>query len=121
MEIRYRLRNNISSLLGHVIQQGTVSQKIISNEWISFKDNDNIISYPCRYVKDHPELFEMLVCAFKSEETNKEVKSEYIPYQKCPICNGTGIEVNYLDKTRTTIMSKCTLCKGERIIPMYKI
>lgn len=30
-------------------------------------------------------------------------------YQKCPICNGTGKDPQYLDKY-------CTVCQGSRII-----
>lgn len=30
-------------------------------------------------------------------------------YQKCPICNGTGKDPQYLDKY-------CTVCQGARII-----
>lgn len=43
---------------------------------------------------------------------------EYIPYQKCPICEGTGIII-----TITTIYTKntCDVCNGTKIIPMHRL
>jgi hypothetical protein len=35
-------------------------------------------------------------------------------YQKCPICQGTGADVNSLEKTSKDQV--CPICKGKRII-----
>jgi len=40
-----------------------------------------------------------------------------VPYQKCPVCNGTGKEP--VNSTAMTIV--CTICHGMKIIPMYMI
>jgi Zn finger protein HypA/HybF involved in hydrogenase expression len=40
---------------------------------------------------------------------------DYVPYQKCPLCEGTGtIKHEAFD-------DKCPVCNGERIIPMHII
>lgn len=40
----------------------------------------------------------------------------YIPYQRCPICDGAGEIPSHF-----TVAAKCPTCNGSRIIPMHKI
>jgi len=54
----------------------------------------------------------------------KTRKKEYIPYQKCPICNGDGIittkvETNNSTSGFTIKQNVCHVCNGKGIIPMY--
>lgn len=35
-------------------------------------------------------------------------------WQKCPVCDGTGITQNYV--TTAIISSQCTVCRGQKII-----
>lgn len=40
-----------------------------------------------------------------------------VPYQKCPVCDGTGKTV--ADGFLRDIYQTCKVCNGERIIPMH--
>lgn len=42
----------------------------------------------------------------------------FVPYQKCPLCDGTG---QSLTDGFTSIYDTCSVCKGIKIIPMFKI
>jgi len=42
-----------------------------------------------------------------------------VPYQACPICNGSGEIV--ADGFTSGIMQACSVCHGEKIIPMCVI
>ena len=51
-------------------------------------------------------------------------KSEYVPYQLCPKCNGNKmVFVQNWDGKNVTIasgMQTCDICNGTGVIPMYK-
>ncbi|GEM_PF-4024673 len=50
-------------------------------------------------------------------EKNKYIIQNCVPYQRCPLCNGTG--KGSIDSTAMSIV--CTVCYGEKIIPMHII
>jgi hypothetical protein len=43
----------------------------------------------------------------------------YVPFQKCPICEGLGYYMGIVDDCYRQI--ECPTCEGERIIPMCPI
>lgn len=43
----------------------------------------------------------------------------YIPYQTCPVCSGSGTIRK--DSINTTCLTICNICKGAKIIPMHEI
>jgi DnaJ-class molecular chaperone len=49
------------------------------------------------------------------DHLEKEVK--YVPYQCCPVCNGTGMVTSWYPSI--SLLETCTVCKGTKIIPMY--
>lgn len=56
----------------------------------------------------------------------KKVKvMKVVPYQKCPVCNGTGRLFNeFLDPFIPNMSlgyEACHVCKGKGIIPMYEL
>lgn len=49
---------------------------------------------------------------------------ECVPFQRCPICNGTGTEfVAQIDPMTTATYGYqiCTVCGGSKVIPMAVI
>lgn len=46
--------------------------------------------------------------------------SKYVPYQKCPICDGAGKQTIATGIYTLQIVA-CDVCKGEKIIPMHCI
>lgn len=47
---------------------------------------------------------------------------ETIPYQKCPVCNGSGVDYSpYSPITTSATSSPCTACNGAKMIPEYII
>ena len=53
----------------------------------------------------------------KDKMEQVEVKIvECVPYQKCPICEGKGL---LLDWTGTSLLNRCKTCNGNGIIPMH--
>ena len=45
---------------------------------------------------------------------------KHVPYQKCPVCVGTGRVIETRRGCVTvTVTTTCPTCKGERIIPMH--
>ena len=44
---------------------------------------------------------------------------QYVPYQVCPICNGTGRLLNI--GTSSAIDRSCDHCNGAKVIPMHVI
>ena len=52
-----------------------------------------------------------------NNELNSKVK--YVPYQKCPICNGHGIVQELIGSAINTI--PCKKCNGLMVIPMFEI
>jgi hypothetical protein len=49
-----------------------------------------------------------------------ENQPDYVPYQVCPICNGTGKILSHYERT-TIDFETCDVCNGAKIIPMHKI
>ena len=54
-------------------------------------------------------------------------KPKYIPYQKCPKCDGQGtvskppwIAGDVYEWTYSSSIFPCDICNGAKIIPMYK-
>ncbi len=46
--------------------------------------------------------------------------SQFVPYQLCPKCNGTGVVPILTTETTTIdINQQCDVCLGAKIIPMY--
>ena len=46
----------------------------------------------------------------------------YVPYQKCPICNGSGIIIQTVfNSTVTYTQNTCDVCGGAKIIPMHAL
>ena len=41
---------------------------------------------------------------------------DVVPYQKCPLCDGSGETI--ADGFINGVTQTCKVCKGERIIPM---
>ena len=52
-----------------------------------------------------------------NNELNSKVK--YVPYQKCPICDGSGIVQELNGSAINTI--PCKKCNGLMVIPMFEI
>ncbi len=53
---------------------------------------------------------------------NKEVEvkidwSRFVPYQCCPVCNGSGIVL--ADGFISSVYQMCKVCNGNMIIPMH--
>jgi hypothetical protein len=58
----------------------------------------------------------------------EENNIEYIPYQKCPKCDGQGtvskppyIAGDVYEWSCTSIIHQCDVCNGLKIIPMLKV
>lgn len=53
------------------------------------------------------------------------IKFKYIPYQKCPVCDGKGRVFNgMLEPFEPTLRigwNTCHCCEGRGIIPMHEI
>ena len=46
----------------------------------------------------------------------------YVPYQKCPVCDGTGIIIRTVfNHTATYTQNTCDVCNGTKIIPMHRL
>ena len=45
--------------------------------------------------------------------------AECMPFQRCPICNGSG-QIP-ADGFTSSVYQQCPTCNGQRIIPMYQI
>ena len=43
-----------------------------------------------------------------------------VPYQKCPICDGSGLDTRFVC-AGSPFGQICTVCDGKRIIPMHVI
>ena len=42
---------------------------------------------------------------------------DYVPYQKCPVCNGDGkVKIG-----KTQVLEVCRVCAGGGVIPMHVI
>ena len=50
---------------------------------------------------------------------NFNSNAKYIPYQKCPICDGSGIIQELSGSAINTI--PCKKCNGLMVIPMFEI
>lgn len=46
-------------------------------------------------------------------------ETKYIPYQKCPICEGKGLVIPIYDTS--SLYEQCDVCLGKKIIPMHEI
>lgn len=58
----------------------------------------------------------------KDKEKKSKKPSEYqvlqtVPYQCCPVCNGTGKTV--ADGFTSAVYQTCKVCNGAMIIPMH--
>jgi len=50
-------------------------------------------------------------------EIKAAVANQAIPYQCCPVCNGSGQTI--ADGYTTSVYQTCKVCNGAMIIPMY--
>ena len=50
---------------------------------------------------------------------NFNSNGKYVPYQKCPICNGSGMVQELIGSAINTI--PCKKCNGLMVIPMFEI
>lgn len=66
-------------------------------------------------------LHEMDADSFSQlQDIKQKVKVlEVVPYQVCPLCNGSGN--NLADGFTSAVYQPCKVCYGSRIIPMYII
>lgn len=63
------------------------------------------------YTSDMEELERKIAKGFEEQVEKQVARHEsHVPYQKCPVCEGTG----YIDKVT------CTVCEGAKIIPMHQ-
>ena len=53
----------------------------------------------------------------KEQQINNEALLETVPYQCCPVCNGTGQVL--ADGFTSAVYQPCKVCNGAMIIPMY--
>jgi DnaJ-class molecular chaperone len=51
-------------------------------------------------------------------EEYKNQSPSTVPYQTCPLCNGSGIELPTGLSTATSF--PCSVCKGAKVIPQYQ-
>ena len=54
-----------------------------------------------------------------TEVTKALQQPSYTPFQTCPICQGAGKTLNI--GATTAIFSPCTVCSGNKIIPMSSV
>ena len=71
--------------------------------------------------KDQKVVYaEIALTAIEMALNNKlNSKAKYVPYQKCPICEGSGMIKELSGSAINTI--PCKKCNGLMVIPMFEI
>lgn len=62
----------------------------------------------------------IIKCMEEYAQSKQEWESKWVPYQKCPVCEGSGVVWN--PHAMSTAPSQiCSVCNGAKIIPQYVI
>jgi len=54
-------------------------------------------------------------------DADAEKANLYVPYQKCPLCDGVGDDRWMKQGVSSSLADPCTVCKGAKIIPMHLV
>jgi len=81
--------------------------------------------YKATYVTDdlneYTELLELIETFEKGEHIVNNETIEYVPYQVCPRCGGSGQLVQETNYVTSSLVTTCDVCFGAKIIPMCPI